>query len=617
MKTKIFLTLAVAFVLAIVGIFFLMSEDRSEQRVLQSTYDLSKEYLLLRYRTDNILINAETYPDHAAWDQDMTALIQDWNDHENKVSALEEQATKESAEVAVSFTLVETANAYTAKEITNIYDKAPRFKGISTLAKHLGVDAKKAQLILNQAQDETTAEGWTEAGDTLQNLETSAVVIKDGCKVAGFVGGVILTGGTAGIATAGVLTKATVVVTGVDLALEVTEDGAQIALGDKNKISSFVGDVRTVTEPIANVMTITNIPGSLGTKFGKFDSVMIGLEQFRESAQEGKVIGIDLTNFESHRPFQVIRQTKYPGSVSAAEMEKAEIEAWLESLNKKYVPMSEAEIKEFLTSTSEKSNGAKNMANQTIQEGDQKSGDDHPATQPADSNSLTSNIIGITWKGTLKNVSGGDQKDQETELEFVLNADGTVSSSNFKNWKQVDNRIRLFGEDESKGYYEFKVNKKDLLLTKMLIGDELIQPGEEYLGGVAPWGIMYPASGFPNSDSQTSGGAMPISEFNEMSDDGLFRNIAQVTEKLGEPDVKTTDDKGRTVFVYYDLVEYDSGNLGSVKMSFYGEDDYKSYIEGMGGSWESNKENWDMSGGGIRASEEIRSGNTYKDIYGQ
>ncbi|HOZ03091.1 MAG TPA: hypothetical protein PKX78_01180, partial [Candidatus Woesebacteria bacterium] len=172
------------------------------------------------------------------------------------------------------------------------------------------------------------------------------------CKVAGYVGGVVITGGAAGgFAAAGTLTQVTTMVVGVDLALEVTEDGAQIALGDKNKVSSFVKDIRTVTEPIASVLTITNIPNNLGTAYGKFESVMVGLEQFRESAQEGKVIGVDLRNFQYHRPFQVIRKTQYPGTVTVAEMEKAEVEDWLQSLNKKLEPMSQGEIEKFLSSS--------------------------------------------------------------------------------------------------------------------------------------------------------------------------------------------------------------------------------------------------------------------------
>ncbi len=612
MKTKLLLVATALILLAIPGVVFFTHPNQVEQDVLASTYDYSKEYLLLRFRTDEILVNAEAYADYAAWDEDMTVLIQDWDRFAQETQQLELSASKQAELAAINFELVESAQAYTAKEITDIYDKAPRFKGIATLAQHLGVDAKRAQLILNQAQDETTAEGWTEAGDTLQKLETSAVVIKDGCKVAGYVGGVVITGGAAGgFAAVGTLTQVTTVVVGVDLALEVTEDSAQIAFGDKNKVSSFVKDVRTVTEPVASVLTITNIPNNLGTAYGKFESVMVGLDQFRESAQEGKVIGVDLTTFEYHPPFQVIKQTKYPGEVTVAEMERAEVEAWLQSLNVKQEPMTQDEIKKFLENPGKKSDsGNTDPSNEVVKQ------DNKQTTNDDSEKEVKNTIVGTSWKGTLSSMSGGDNQKRSIDFDFTLNQDGSVTGSSFKKWKEDGDRIRVYGEDESLGYYEFKTFKEELQLTKIVIGDEVIQPGESYMGGIAPGGFLSKKSYSEDEGSQSTGDAMPISDFNEMSDDGEFKSIAMVTEKLGEPDVKTTDDKGRIIYVYYDLVKYDNGNLGSVKMAFYNEEDYRSYIEGMGASWESNQENWDNSGGGIRATEEIRGGDTYKNMYG-
>jgi len=355
---KIFIVI-LGIVLLIVGgwlfINYSMGNLNREDIVLQETYDISKDYLSLRYRTDKLLTNAKEYSDYSSWDKDMNILIQDWENLGRQSQELEGSAVKIADTIAVNFHIVKTANAYSTKEINNIYDKAPKFKGIATLAKHLGVDAKRVQMILDQAQAETSSEVFIEEGDAFENLENTAIVVKDGCKVAGFVGTVVLTGGAAGgFAAAGTLTQVGTVIVGADLALEVTEDSAQIAFGDRNKISSLVKDVRTVTEPIASVITITSIPGNLGSAYGKFDSVMVGLEQFRESAQEGKIIGVDLRNFEYQKPFQRIRQAKYPSTVTVAEMEKAEVEDWLKSLNKEYKPMTQEEVEEFLKSSAKK-----------------------------------------------------------------------------------------------------------------------------------------------------------------------------------------------------------------------------------------------------------------------
>jgi hypothetical protein len=605
MKTKILLIVGAVVLLVVVGFMFLTRTDRAEQQVFESTYDISKEYLSLRYRTDNILINAEEYPDYSSWDDSMTALIQDWEMLEKKSQELEGTAGKQAEVAAINLELIKTANAYSAKEISNIYDKAPKFKGIAAIAKHLGVDAKRAQVILDKAQAEISSDVFIEEGDAFENLENTAIVVKDGCKVAGFVGGVVLTGGTAaGFAAAGTMAQVGTVVVGVDLALEVTEDGAQIAFGDRNKVTSFVKGVRTVTEPIASVITITSIPRNLGTAYGKFDSVMVGLEQFRESAQEGKVIGVDLTNFKYQKPFQRIRQAKYPGTVTVAEMEMAEVETWLQSLNKKLEPMTQEEIKKFLESTPKQKDSEKTESDKEVVKEDIKEEE-------------INKIAGSSWKGTLSSMSGGDNEKRTIDFDFTLNKDGSVSGGSFKKWKQEGDRIKLYGEDESIGYYEFKVGKNDLLLTKILIGDELIQPGESYMGGIAPGGFLHRKSGSGEEDSQTNKNAMSVAEYNEMDDKGLFGNISSVEKYLGEPDVKTSDDNGRIIYVYYDLVKYDSGNLGSVKMAFYNEDDYRTYIEGSGASWDSNKETWDESGGGIRATSEIRDADTYKQKYGE
>ncbi len=351
MNKKLFIFLF-AIVLVVTGYFILTSQDRNEQKVLESTYDISKEYLSLRYRTNNMLINAKEYTDYSTWNKDMTQLIKDWEALDKESLKLEDSADKTAETVAFNLKIVQTTNAYSSKEISDIYDKAPKFKGISTLANHLGVDAKKAQAILNQAQAEISSEVFTEEGNAFETLENTAIVVKDGCKITGFVGGVVLTGGTAGLATAGSLAQVGVVVVGSDLALEVTEDGAKIAFGDRNKVSSFVKDVRTVTEPLATVISIINIPSNLSTPYQKFDSVMLGLEQFRASAQEGKVIGVDLTNFEYQKPFQRIRQAQYSKTVTVAEMEMAEVEEWLKSLNKEYKPMTQEQVEDFLVTSS-------------------------------------------------------------------------------------------------------------------------------------------------------------------------------------------------------------------------------------------------------------------------
>jgi len=367
-KKNIFLLVFFIIIFSVLAFYLFGNNKKIDQIVYEDTLTISKEYLVLRYKTDNVLVNAKDYESYDDWNEEMTSIIQEWKTLESKALKLEENADEMSNEIT-AFNMVKSTYAkdYTYAEVQAIVEKAPAGRQIRTLAQHLGVDAKRAQLILNQSQDMATREAWGEAGDTFENLENQAIVVKDTCKVTVYVGGLVSTGGAVGT-----LAQVTTVVVGVDLALEVTEDSAQIALGDRNKVSSFVKDVRTVTEPVASVLTITNIPSNLGSAYGKFDSVMVGLEQFRDTVQEGKVIGIDLKNFEYHPSFQVIKNTKYPGDITVAEMEMAEVEEWIKSINKDYKPMTEEEVQEFLGITKKETEPTEAVAKKEVTENEKE-----------------------------------------------------------------------------------------------------------------------------------------------------------------------------------------------------------------------------------------------------
>ena len=109
----------IVFILLILGggAFFLLplknGLNDSEQVVLEQTIDISKRYLSLRNRTDNLLVKAEEYSDYSSWDKNMTSLIQDWNSLDQEAKQLKENADEQSEKVALNFTLVKSARAYT------------------------------------------------------------------------------------------------------------------------------------------------------------------------------------------------------------------------------------------------------------------------------------------------------------------------------------------------------------------------------------------------------------------------------------------------------------------------------------------------------------------------
>lgn len=299
-KRNIIIILAI--LATLVGAFFVYnsrkeSSDAPDQVLLEKTYDISQKYIDLRFRTENVLTKLDSFPEYDDWSNEMTSIIASWKDLENEAVELEKIA-QESTGNEVSLSLVKKSFAYDKQEINRIIDSAPFGKKIMTLAKHLGTDAKHAQLILNQTQDEVSREAYGEEGDVFEKCEQNSMRIKNGAKVAGFVGGVVLTGGASAVVASGALATTATVVVGADLVLEVTEDEARIALGDKNKVSEMVSSVRSVTEPAAAILSITNIPGNLSKGIDKLSALSFGADQVRSVIQDEKVLGISIKTDE-------------------------------------------------------------------------------------------------------------------------------------------------------------------------------------------------------------------------------------------------------------------------------------------------------------------------------
>jgi len=300
MSTKKILIAIVVVLVLVVGFFSLKKENKTstfDQEVYEETISISKKYTLLRYQTENVLEKAKEYGDYDKWNQEMTVIIEAWKSLESDALGLEEKANKLASE-KTALNLIKDTYAYDSVEIQKVIENAPVGKQIRTLSKHLGVDAKMAQLILNQTQDQITREAYGEEGDVFATCEQNSMRIKNGAKVTIFVGGIALTGGASAVATSGVVAKTALVVGGADLVLEVTDDEAKIALGDRNKVSEMVGKVRTVTEPTASILTIVNIPGNITKAMDKISVLSFAGDQIRSVVQDEKVLGISIKTDE-------------------------------------------------------------------------------------------------------------------------------------------------------------------------------------------------------------------------------------------------------------------------------------------------------------------------------
>lgn len=424
----------------------------SDSSVLEKTYSVSKEYLSLRHRTDDVLMKAENRSSYEVWNNEMTAIINDWEKFEKETSELDNLSNIMIGE-KISLNFISPANAYSKEEISNVFDRAPAGKKIKTLAEFLKVDAKRAFQILKQDQAEVEAAAWNEAGDTFQKLETSAVLIKDGCKVTGFVGGVILSGGTAGFAASGAVSQTVAIVTGADLVLEISDDAAHISLGNNNKVSEIVGDICKITEPLATVLAITTLPEKFATNLEKFDAIMLGLEQFRSSAQEGKIVGISLPSYQGTKTEKI----------EATVMNKDEVENWLKE-NGYTDPIETAE--DLLD----------------INKGNEEDTEDTDELIENDS------IVGM-WTGVVENTANinGEKIKQRSDFSIMFNSDGSVGIDTedleFSRWEQNGSSIKIYGlSDGQAGYYEFALSNNALNFVKAAGPDSEGEWSETYAG---------------------------------------------------------------------------------------------------------------------------------------
>ncbi len=298
-KMLIGISLAIVVLVIFLSIGGKEKANTNEDTVYRNTISITRAYVALRLKTDKILIEAAKYPDYNTWSNEMTALIKNWENLELKANELERHANF-LAEDKLSFKLINEVHAYSKDEISNVFDKAPAGRKIRTLAKFLGVDAKRAFKILQNDQEFVKADAWNKAGDTFKKLEVSAIVIKDGCKVAGFVGGMIITGGAAGLTGGATIGQATVlIVTGTDLMLEVSEDAATIGLGDKHKVTKMISGARSYTDPAASILSLTDIPSNVAKGAALLDKVGVVLtqvDQIRSMLQDGKLLGINITS---------------------------------------------------------------------------------------------------------------------------------------------------------------------------------------------------------------------------------------------------------------------------------------------------------------------------------
>lgn len=435
------------FVVLILLSWCIKKETPVDQDVYEQTMKISNEYVSLRIQTDEILINAKQYS-YEDRNQNMNTITAERESLSENATELEKLAEKMNKS-ELSFSLVNRTFAYDKQEISNIFDRAPAGKKIATLAKHLWVDAKTAFKILKNDQAQVEADARNEAWDTFQKLETSATLIKDGCKVAGFAWWIAIAGGPAVIAGGSALGQATVIVWWADLVLEVTDDASKIALWNHNKISSIISNVRIVTEPLAWLLTISDIPNNLKNGYEKFSAVMVALDQFNSAAQDGKIVWIQLPAYKPDA-------TK--SSARVAILQKEEINKRLEENNtnlEQEEKLDEEKIKELTKAIHDKL-----IKTNPAQE--------EPKLEKGENWS----VIWIwEWVGTFTQSSQSQPEDVNRIINFMENNKISANLERFDDneveWEQEWTMIKMREKNGDGGYYLFELDENKLIFIKM------------------------------------------------------------------------------------------------------------------------------------------------------
>jgi hypothetical protein len=256
-------------------------------------------------------------------------------------------------------------------------------------------------------------------------------------------------------------------------------------LGNHNKISSIVGDVRTITEPIANVLSITDIPNNLENGFEKFSAVMIALESFRWAAQEGKIIGIELPAYEKTEEFANIKKYKAPIYVSTLSQE--EVNPRLLEHQNTSIENEQRKDQEALEALINNLESYLTTTKKTTEE-----------PQKTTTKSQTDDMVGVReWTFRWTSSESAAEESDEWMINFL--EDGTVEGSPFEDrdyedderendvvptWTKEGNIVRIYNADlgNNDNYYEFTLQGNTLVFIK-LVGPDSEWNRDERLAG--------------------------------------------------------------------------------------------------------------------------------------
>lgn len=239
------------------------------------------------------LVNETTY----AWDTTVKITDEIPNIADNTIELIQKSdestlsKTKASASLFLTAYAAENTSEW-AKRISGQFDAIKGANKLKQLGEQLGTDAKKAYQQLTMAQNILQGEAATEEGDLYQKWQQIAEGTKTACKTGMFVCSTIVTASTtsavAGCVTLGEATS--IIVSGVDVLLDVGSTSSNIILGVDNKASIGLDKIKSDFAPVSYVFGIINFQdATIGERIS-----FVG-ESFTDWFYDGKIAGIKVT----------------------------------------------------------------------------------------------------------------------------------------------------------------------------------------------------------------------------------------------------------------------------------------------------------------------------------
>lgn len=295
-------------------------EPEAMQISSQATAIAVRQYSYARLLTDEIAALDPAKTNKQELDKKIEKAVEDWK-LASEVSATAQDITKRSASIvkegsvkqtishqyapsaidlpSLSATAQAASPARTATDpqtwaenLTKQYDVLRGAKRYQQLADQLGIDAKTAyeqmrlaqQIIHNQAElDEATAE--------IDALTRSINIVKT-YKTASKVGLLAVSAVATGGGSVTLLEGAGFVASGVDAAIEVTDTGSTIILGEGNKVAAGFEKLKDKTAPVTSLIGLANLNADSAKDI--VDGVIYISDSIADFIYEDRVLGLKI-----------------------------------------------------------------------------------------------------------------------------------------------------------------------------------------------------------------------------------------------------------------------------------------------------------------------------------